>query len=265
VYKPATNFYNGQDLSDLVSEKEKNQPQYLIAKADDLIARLVTGRPELRRARNLFESRRDPRRMEHLTDNYGIGNPGKVPFINLFRNRVLVLIGKFLEAEIPSQIACTDSVSIGTLEQERFEYGMKELVSRLLSGVQERVQQAQQGQQPDTPELLKQNRLKELADSLEEFQSSIEIQAGHVLNELLLDQELGLKTKLAKHLENLLVEGATYFTTEEGEPGLWGDHKVISAGNIFSDAPPTDTTTENVTAYVQRELLNKQAVLTRCT
>lgn len=263
MYKPATDYYYGQDLSDLVAEDEKNQPQYLIAKADDLIARLVTGRPELRRARNLFESRRDPRALEHLTDNYGIGNPGKVPFINLMRNRVLVLVGKFLEAEIPHQIACTDSISIGTLEQERFEFAMKEVVNRLVVGLNERVQQAQAGQQPAAPDQLKQARLKDLADSLDEFQSSIEIQAGHVTAELLLDQELGLRTKFAKHLENLLVEGATYFVTEEGESGLWGDHLVVSAGELFTDAPKSDPTTDRATAYVIRLLMSKQAVLTR--
>lgn len=262
VYKPSNDYYHGQELSDLVSEKEKGAAPYLIAKADDLISRLVTSRPDLRLARNLFEGRRDPNKLAHLTDNYGIGNPGKIPFINLMRNRVQVIKGKFLEAGIPHQIGCTDSISVGTLEQERFEFGMKEFVKALTADLGKRMQVAAQGQEPGAPEGLGQARLKELSEQLDEFQSSIEIQSQEVLTELIENPEVLMVPKLEQHLENFLVEGSSNFVTIEGEPGLLPDHEVVPAGELYTDAPSGDRTLDKATAYVRRQLIPKQTVLT---
>lgn len=263
MFKPRLDYYTGEDLSDLISEKDKSRAPYLIGKADDLIQRLVTGRPELRKRRAFFEGRRNPDDMAHLTEEHGIGNPGKVPFIPLMRNRIQVMKGQYLESGIPHTVGCSDSFSVGTYEQERLEKAVSEIANRLTADLQQRLQAAQQGQQPGAPQLLREEELKRLADDLSEFASSLEIQSQHVTTEILTNPECDTIAKMEQHLENLLVDAATNYVTEEGEPGLLAEHIVVPAGELYTDAPTNALNTKNATAAVRRMLLNKQDVLLR--
>jgi hypothetical protein len=261
VYKIRTDQYAGVDISDLVSEKRKNKPPYLIAMGDELISQLVGHRRNIRRMRNLYEGVRDPAMHKYLTDNKGIGNPSSVPFIPLLRNRVEVLKGKYLDAGIPHKVGMSDSYSLGLHAQEKHEALMMEFARRLTADLPERAQAAAEGQTPPPPQMLRETELQNLEQQMAKFQSSLEKQAARVLRELLAHPELRLRSHFEKHLENLLVDGQTYYRTEPAESGLLPKHRPIGAGELYHNAPRGDKNLDNATAFVWRRLMHRQHVL----
>lgn len=260
MYKPNPDYYADEDISDLVSAADKGKAPYLIAMADELISRLVTGRPDLRHLRDLYEARRSPQAFAHLTHNYGIGNPGRVPFIPIVRNRIEYLKGKYLEAGIPHKVGCSNAFSMGLAQQEKVAFFLKEISQRLGNDISQQATAAQQGGEP-TPMSLNQEEIARIAEHGKKFQSSLEIDSQHVLTDIIENPEYRTLTHMEKHLENLLVEGETGFDTRPGEPGMLAEHHVIPAEQLYCDAPRKSRFSETATCFVRRERMSIQHVL----
>lgn len=266
VYKTSVDFYQDQDVSELVPRAQKAAPPYLIAMADDLIGRLVSGRPDLRRLRSFYEGKRSPQSFAHLTKNYGIGNPGRVPFIPIISPRIEYLKGKYLESGIPHQIACSNSYALGVRQQEQNTMFIQELTRRVMAGMQQQQPagaEGQEGQGAAPAASVTQDELKRLHEQGRKFQSSLEISSQKVLTEFLTNPELRTVLLMQDHLENLLVERETAFDTRPGEPGMLARHQVVPAHQLYCDAPRSDRYSETATCFVRRELLSVQYVLSR--
>src|ERR1035437_5001715 len=119
-------MFNVQDkgLSDIeVSERDKLKRDYLVSYTDTLIARLVVEsgdrRKKMFKMRDMFEGVRDPLEYKYLEDNYGIGNPGKLEYTNIIRNRINVLIGLLSTASFDYRLSVMDHESIDFMMQEK--------------------------------------------------------------------------------------------------------------------------------------------------
>lgn len=110
-----------------VSEKEKNGDKYLKSMIDYHIYRLVEEKQKIKTARNYYEGTRDAKEFAYLTDNFGIGNPGKLGFTPLVKPRIDVLVGMMLQEQVKYMVRYNDNETITSIEQEKMEGFMGEL------------------------------------------------------------------------------------------------------------------------------------------
>jgi hypothetical protein len=113
--------YLNYNISDfMVSEHDKESPEYLMAKTDDIINRLVLEgaeeRKEMLKMRSFRSGERDPREFAYLNSNYGIGNPLDVKFTPVVKNRIDALIGLLSTTDFDWKVSIGDKESIEQTE-----------------------------------------------------------------------------------------------------------------------------------------------------
>jgi len=274
------------DLSDMVSEADKLKAPYLIGNIDAAITQLVRSKGHLRKYRDLYEGYRDPREYQYLEQNFGIGNPMRVKMIPIIRNRVQVLLGQHLQNPIKKNITCTDQQSIGLAEQEKVDFGIKQLAQQLGARLHKQLQSPggvplSSAPQPEagsatgqpgasgqsapatTPTSFSETMLQELNQQIQSFQSSLEIGAQHVLDELLQSPDLRLKEKFTELLERLLVEATPLYRVVPRQSGHMPTYEVVPPEELHFSLPPGERTLNNTTRIVRRRLLPRQQVLTQ--
>lgn len=114
--------YLNYEISDfLVSESAKLDANYLMAKTDDIINRLVLEgteeRREMLKMRSMRNGERDPKQLAYLKSNHGIGNPVDVKFTPIVKNRIDALIGLLSTTNFDWKISIGDKESISTSDQ----------------------------------------------------------------------------------------------------------------------------------------------------
>jgi len=132
--------YLNVELADYkVSEKEKSEPEYLMAMTDSVIEHLVHERSNNRREklkmRSMREGVRDPEEFAYLTDNYGIGNTGDLRFTPIIRNRVDALIGILSSAELDWKVSIGDRDSIQKADIMKSAKVLQRIYSQLEAAV----------------------------------------------------------------------------------------------------------------------------------
>jgi len=75
-------------VKDLLSEKEKENKDYLISVTDLTITELVKDKDQVRKAYNYYNGIRDKDQFRHLEEIYGIGAPTSIEFIPLVRPHI---------------------------------------------------------------------------------------------------------------------------------------------------------------------------------
>ena len=275
MFRPGPDSMRTADLSDMVSESDKLKAPYLVGNIDAAIAQLVRSKGYLRKYRDLYEGYRDPREYKYLEQNFGIGNPGRVKMIPIIRNRVQVLLGQHLAAPIKKNITCTDQQSIGFAEQEKLEFGVKQLAKQLGARLHQQLQSGgnampiastQSGAEgtaaPAQPQGFSDTLLQELNQQIHSFQSTLEIGAQHVLDELLQSPDLRLKEKFTELLEKLLVESQPYYRVVAKQSGSMPGYEVIPPEELHFSLPPGKRNLRDCTRIVRRRLMTRQQVLT---
>ena len=282
MLRPGPESMRNVDLSDQTPEADKLKPPYLIGNIDQAIEQLVRSKAHLRKQRDLYEGYRDPREYKYLEQNFGIGNPLRVKMIPIIRNRVQVLLGQQLQNPIKKNITCTDQVSIGLAEQEKVEFGVTQLAKQLgarlhkqLNGPAPAAAAAaapdQQPAAPNSPQApaaapaqgFSETMLQELNQQIASFQSSLEIGAQHVLDELLQSPDLRLKEKFTDLLEKLLVEALPLYRVVPQQAGHMPGYEVVQPEELHFALPPGTRWLRECTRFVRRRLMTRQQVLTQ--
>lgn len=281
MFRPGPDSMRTADLSDMVSEADKLKAPYLIGNIDAAITQLVKTKGHLRKVRDLYEGYRDPREYQYLEQNFGIGNPLRVKMIPIIRNRVQVLLGQHLQNPIKKNITCTDQQSIGLTEQEKVEFGVKQLAQQLGAHLHQQLQgganampdaATQAGAMGDAmggaapapqPAGFSDTLLQELNQQIASFQSSLEIGAQHVLDELLQSPDLRLKEKFTELLEKLLVEALPLYRVVPRQAGHMPSYEAVPPEELHFALAPGVRRVKEATRIVRRQLLTRQQVLTR--
>jgi len=87
-------FTSNLNIEDIhVSEEDKNGIDYLKKKTDFLIATLVRNDLNIKKCRDLYDGKRDPKEYEYLQTVYGLETPMSLKMTPLIKTRIDVLVG----------------------------------------------------------------------------------------------------------------------------------------------------------------------------
>jgi len=254
--------YFNTELSDInVSEKEKQQPEYLMAAIDDIIAELVTQnslrRKMMGKMRDLYAGIRDPEEYQYLTDNYGIGNPLDLKFTPVVRNRIEALIGLLSATTFDWKVSVIDDESIRTADI------MKS--AKILNGIFSQFeQQAEIANLYDDPILKKDINtiIKEAKEETEKNWINIfEKSANNLVKYYKEDSDILLKELMKIFLEDIAVVGECAFRVLPKEYGKLPVPKVLLPENFYYDLPPGKKFIKESRRAVYLEYMTKKDVL----
>ncbi len=107
--------YTTYSKSELLTEKQKEDEDYLIDCIDSAISELVYDKDDLKKAYNYYNGERDKDQFRHLEENFNIGTPTSIEFIPLVRRHIDVLIGEHLQNKLKPKITCKDKKTLNNI------------------------------------------------------------------------------------------------------------------------------------------------------
>jgi hypothetical protein len=225
------NQFNIEDVH--LSESEKNDVDYLRERVDYFILSLVREKEHIRKARNLYDGRRDKKEFEYLEQTFGIETPIAVKMTPLIKTRVDVLIGLLLDEVYTYHIAVNDSNTLDQIDEKR----KAELARNIIAGVKERVKKNFEAVEKNEQANVKAvdeifiSKIEKTVNS--KFVSEFEIAAQALIKFFEQDRGIDLRQKMKQFLLDLILTGEAYFRTyvpKEGEDPIL---EICKAENIF--------------------------------
>lgn len=226
--------------SELLTEKEKDTEAYFISMVDAIIRELNYDKKLVKQQYAYYNGIRSSDKFCALTENEGIGAPFDVPFISLIRPRLRALIGIQLNHPFNYKITCNGDFAYTEIEEEKKIFLLNEYFSQINKDLQKNLAylgnikpEAQQGQQADTHYYtLYENALKNIKfDYADDFVSTLEIEAQHILNHMI--AELRLPHKIADLFEHLLIAGSAYYKVTIQELGFLPELEILNPVNFY--------------------------------
>ena len=147
-------FQSNLNIEDIhVSEKDKNSIDYIKKKTDFLIASLVKEDLNIRKCRDLYDGKRDPKEYEYLQSVYGLETPMSLKMTPLIKTRIDVLIGLLLDETFKYQVSVSDVDTLDKVSQEKMKAGYEAVIAQFQLQNEAHQQQLKNGQ-PATNDLL---------------------------------------------------------------------------------------------------------------
>lgn len=168
---------------------------------DYYIGRLIHKKTEIEKVRDYYYGTRDNKDYAYLEDNKGIGNPIDLKLTPLLKSRIDIIVGLMLTQNLTPQVFAVDKDTISKEEIEQVDF-----ISNLSQGFQNKI--IEQGV---TPEIK-----KEITDAIdningEEFVSSFQKSAQHIVNFYLDNTEINFDTFKEIIFRNLLLYAETIY------------------------------------------------------
>ena len=253
----STEGYKPHQISDLVPEKDKLKPEYLIGNIKYNIGSLVRSKPDLRLAYNYYHGIRNKEEFEYLTDNYGLGTSCELEFIPLMRKYIQVLKGQFVNNPLKYHVTSTDAKTIEDTFQIKQYAILEEVMSRATKQLKENIdyiKKSREGLKVNPPKsLLEQAELQKLQDYYDtHWVSHYEISAQHVLDYLLSSASLDFRTKMESLFEDLLVSGTGIYRGKLDFIGEDPDLEIINPLHFFYNKNTNDPYISQCTRVVHR-------------
>lgn len=203
-------------IIDSVPEKEKLEIDYLKNNIDTAIADLVYDKMEEQKAYRIYFGERDQIEFQHLTDNYGMGNPTKIPSMRLMGSRIDYMVGKAMQNKLDYFVTCSNREALDLKMEEKRKLVLDEIQSQ----IQFFIGKVSEGQK----EAVSEKFLKKLKQTYNDsWQASFEISTQLLLKRLIEDIDLVYKSK--DLIKDYLVSGQMYwrnFVEELGrDPVFW--------------------------------------------
>jgi len=230
----------------LLTEKQKEDPEYLMDCIDAAISELVYEKDSLRKAYNYYEGKRDKDQYKHLEDNFGIGTPTSVEFIPLIKSHIDVLIGEHLQNKLKPKITCKDRKTINLIEKQRKEaiYAgeLERLKSQMMNNLWYALQTEEEKKAKQPPvDKANEREISKLKDDLSRnFKSDFEVAAQDIVTHLIQSREVDLYTKLKILFLDILVAGQCYYKVSLQHEGETPEIEILN---------PFDTFIENSNNY----------------
>ena len=251
-----------------LTEKEKLRDSYFHDMALFYISTLVDDNLRIQAARNYYSSKRDVLDFEYLEDLYGMQNPIDLGFTNIIKPRVDALVGMSLMTDPVFSIAYTDADTIKAVEEEKMAGIFKELATELNKGInktiatKQQTPDAQQKPADGQPEDSVKTQLKKIADKFgENYVSSYEVGAQHILNFIETDAEIDMLNVKKELSKDYFITGEAY--TREIYKGDGKDPKKvhIEPEYIFHNKPKGDRDLKGTDVVVCRRLVTVHNIL----
>lgn len=233
----------------------------LIDITNKAIAELVYPKWDLQKAYNYYNGKRDAEQFRYLEENFGIGNPTSVEFIPLIKKHIDALVGEYLGTPIIPKITCKDSETISQITREKdikinrsvFEFLQKRLKNKLLDFIQNNKELVDNSVKKDIDNLI--------SNIDQNFISSYEVAAQHVLTYIMQSRATDLQTKLKTLLLDLLITGYTFFRVKPAVGNQNVSIEVLSPLNTFIDKNPESPYIKDSYRVVVRKWLTKTQIL----
>jgi hypothetical protein len=254
--------YDPLMVSKIISEEEKLEDDYLISNINYTVAVLYTGiREDLQTAYNYFQGKRDEADFEFLKDNYGVGNALDIPFTAFIKTRINYLVGSFLERPFNYKITCTDSNSLDTMEEEKKNEILKQIIDELNQANKELVEKIQEAKDSEYSKKDFESKVNEIYEFIDtKWKSSFEIAAQHLLEYY---KNGNLIIKLKRLLEQLIISGSCHYRITIKEVGVEPEIEIIDSREIYYHRNTNEFFMNQcdrvlrVTHMTRQEILNK--------
>jgi len=236
-------------LLDTLPEQRKLQLDYLMANMDNAISYLVYDKQHERRWYNLHNGIRDVRELQHLTDNYGVGVPTKIPFVPIMRKRINAIANKTLQSELDFHVTSANERAIDYKLEERRVKMFQEMSLEMNKNMQK-------GQFPVIRETFMQ-QLREKYGS--HWQADFEVAAQNYIHFFI--EKKQLKKQFHQHMIDFCVAGQMYrrdFIRQLGKnPETW----VINPEDFWCEYNPNSIWVEDSRRCVYRRWMTPTAIL----
>lgn len=259
---------NSYIQSESLSEKEKDNEDYLINCVDMAIADLVYEKDELRKAYNYYNGVRDRDQFRHLEENYDIGTPTSVEFIPLVRRHIDVLIGEHLQNKLKPKVTCKDKKTLNSIfrskQQKINEAELERLKGQLHTNINYVIQsQVDKGLQPPIDHAAELELLKLKEDLDKNFVSEYEIAAQDVLTHLVQSKSVDLYNKLKILFLDLLVAGQCYYKVWFQHKGETPDIEVLNPFDVFYERNINSTYVKDSPRAIVRRWMNREQIMNK--
>lgn len=257
-------YYNVEDSH--VSEENKNSFGYLRDSVDFYINSLVKEKIRIKKARNLYDGKRDIHEFRYLEETFGIETPIKMKMTSLIKTRIDVLLGILLDDEFTFKVTISDSNTLTKVEDERKTEKLKRILASYDQQLSNSAANVEAGKDVEE-NTINAKYLKKLRESIDEdFISEFEIAAQSLIKFFEQDITIDLQQKVKQYFLDLLVTGEAYYRTFVERVGEDPVLSIVKAENLFYKKNTNHqylSTGErpNVTAVVNREFMNRAEIL----
>lgn len=246
--------HNSREILETRTEKEKRKEDYLRGFTDRAIRDLaMITRERERQAFAYYAGMRNQRKLQHLTDNYGVSNPVDMPFIPIMRPRIKALVNKVLQNRLDYKVtACnTDGIMLKLEEKRRKVF--REVVREMENGLKEVTEgKADEAVRGDLMERLQQK-------FNDEWQADFEINAQHLVTDLVHAHDM--LHQFYRQAEHACIAGFTIrrdFIREHGKrPETW----ICDPREVFYDKNPDSQFMEDCDRIVYRRRMSATQIL----
>lgn len=242
--------YSPEQISDLVSESDKNKEPYLIGNIQHSIHTLVQEREDFDRAMKFYEQVRDEKEFEYLKGVKGLENPVDLKFNPLIKPRIEALIGASVSAPLKYAITTNDNHTIDMVKTQK-NY---KTLERVFKEIEKNAKKNKK---------LTEEKLQEIKEGMKNWRDSYTTAANDAIQYYLKARSINIDEKLLKLYTNFFVGGETYYRCYVKEVGADPVIEVKSPRNIFFAKSINTTMINETDRVVCREFMPKFRVLQR--
>lgn len=245
---------NHREILETKTVKEKQKEAYLENFTDRAIRDLaLITRERERQAFGYYGGKRNQRKLQHLTDNFGVNNPMDMPFIPIMRPRIKALVNKVLQNRLDYKItACNKNGILLKLEEKRrkvFEEVVREMERGLVEVTQGKADKA-----------VREDLMERLSEKFnDEWQADFEINAQHLLTDLIHASDM--LHQFYKQAEHVCIAGYTVRRDFIKEQGKRPEHWICDPREVFYDKNPDSPFLEDSDRIVYRRRMSPTQIL----
>lgn len=262
------NYYNIEDL--YTSEKDKNSFDYLHKSVDYYITSLLKEKLHIKKARNLYDGRRDKEEFRYLEETFGIEAAIAVKMTPLIKTRIDVILGLLLDQEFSFTVSVSDTNTLDQVAAENRKKKAEAVVAAYKERMKKYVGKVRQTEgNPPKEEEEADNFVQKILDEIDEnFISSFEIAAQSLITFFSQNPTIDLKQKVKQYFLDLLITGEAYYRTRVDKVGEDPIVEICKPENIFFSKNTSHQFLSsghqpNVTAVVHRFYLKRSEILNR--
>jgi len=250
----------------MMSDKAKLTDKYFHSTAEFYIYTLYHTRHHITSARNYYSSVRDEADFQYLEDIYGMQNPIDLGFTNIIKPRVDALVGLSLLSEPDFKIHYTDKETIKEVQKQKYEKVVEELFSYVAQSVNSKKKAAQKGEQKQQQESDENAGLKDFLDKTakkytEEYLSSFQIAASHIIKLIETDADIDLSNVKKELSKDYFITGEAYTRQIHKGEGKNPTIEVILPDYIYTNRPRLDKDLKRASVVVYKERISPHQVL----
>lgn len=267
MHDSTTNSYFSIEKEVYLSEKQKLDPSYFEEMGSYYISSLVHRKQHIIDARNYYAGVRNILDFEYLEDMYGMQNPIDLTFTNVIKPRVSALIGLSILSDPEYSAAYIDNDTARLVEKEKLNKTLTDLRQKLKITVSQKNKDvAEGGGANPSPKVMPGADNKEWLEKLvkkygDNYQSSYQVAAQHILRLVEADIELDLGTVKKEVSKDYFVTGEAYTRERYYGEGRQPSKEHIRPEELFTNRPRGDRDLKGTDVFVYKKRMTLHNIL----